>query len=859
MKAVRLMTEYLINPIGIDITKPRLFWNCDEGIKQTAYHIIAKTDDGKIIWDTGKTYSNSMWGEYTGDPLKSRDRVTWNVTLWDENDYSGEINDDSYFELGLLNASDWTAKWITGNYNPKRKKFYPIDCFLKNFEAVNIVKARLYVTACGIYEGRLNGQRIGDYILVPGITDYKKRIQYQTYDVLNLLQDGSNRLEFELADGWYRGSVGAWGLRNQYGKETKLLVQLELIDKNGDYTVINSDDKWQWSNDGPIRMADNKDGEVVDANLIPSYVNKAKETYHKIIPTASNNVSIKDQEVFKPVIISTPSGKTVFDFGQNIAGYISFKLNAKNGQIIKMRFGEMLDDTGEFTQKNIQCTGNILVGKDKVTPLQQIIYTCKEGENHYKTKFAIFGFQYILLETDVDFNSEDFTAIAVYSDIQETSEFKSSNELLNKFVECTVWSAKGNSCDIPTDCPTRERHGWTGDAQIFVGTANYLFNYMPFIKKFLHDIYDWQKRNGKLPQIAPAGGRDFYMAAMDGSVGWADAGVIIPYYLWKQYGDKSILKEYYDSMRKYARFMQRRCGKRQLLSYPLHINNEDRKFAVNKGQAFGEWAEPAEVHKMTWKDFSYSHPEEATAYTCYIMELMEEVALELNQQEDAVEYRKYTDGTRRAYQALMRTEAYSLDTNRQARLVRPLYFKLLDDEQEKYAKERLIKTLDDFNWKLGTGFLSTPFILDVLTDIDIEYAYRLLENEEMPGWLYMPKNGATTIWESWEGTKAQGNIASLNHYAKGAVCEWLFRVMCGVRIDRENHFIISPRPGGHFNHAKVTYNSIYGLVESGWIRENSTIMYEFIIPSNSTATVLLPDTQKFNVCSGVHTFKKVLK
>jgi len=463
----------------------------------------------------------------------------------------------------------------------------------------------------------------------------------------------------------------------------------------------------------------------------------------------------------------------------------------------------------------------------------------------------------MLLETDVVYNANDFTAIAVYSNMEETLEFESSNVLLNKFVECTFWSAKGNSCDIPTDCPTRERHGWAGDAQIFVGTANYLFNYMPFLKKYLRDIYDWQKRNGKLPQIAPAGGRDFYMAAMDGSVGWADAGVIIPYYLWKQYNDKNLLHEYYNSMRKYARFMQRRCGKRQLLSYSLHLSKEDRKFAINKGQAFGEWAEPIEVHKMSWRDFSYSHPEEATAYTCYVMELMEEIALELGKKDDATEYRKYAEGTRKAYQALMRTDKYSLDTSRQARLVRPLYFKLLDDEQEKFAKSRLVEALDDFNWRLGTGFLSTPLILDVLTDIDIEYAYRLLENEEMPGWLYMPKNRATTVWESWEGTKAQGSIASLNHYAKGAVCEWLFRVMCGVRVSGENHFIISPQPGGHFKHAGVTYISIYGCVVSSWVQDDTRILYKVQIPINTTAEITLPDGRCFNICSGVHHWEEI--
>ncbi len=456
----------------------------------------------------------------------------------------------------------------------------------------------------------------------------------------------------------------------------------------------------------------------------------------------------------------------------------------------------------------------------------------------------------------MELKPEEITAIAVYSDMEQTGFFESSNALLNRFVDATIWSTKGNSLDIPTDCPTRERHGWTGDAQIFFETANYLFDYATFSQKYLRDIYDWQKKSGRLPQIAPYGGVDFYMWTMNGSVGWSDAGILIPYRFWKLYGDQQILMNYYDRMKRYAGFMMNRCGKLGLMAKPLGLKGEAAKYAVNVGQSYGEWAEPAEVYPNDWKDMAAPHPEVSTAYTFYVLGCMAEIAEELGHSEDAALFRKYSEGCRKAYQAMAETADYSLDTDRQARLVRPLAFGLLNEKQTEYAQERLIQALENYGWRLGTGFLSTPLILDVLAEFDLDAAYRLLENEEMPGWLFMPKNGATTIWESWEGTQAQGGIASLNHYSKGAVCEWLFKTMCGIQVDGENHFIIAPRPGGHFTHAKASYDSIYGRLESGWRRENGKMVFDLLIPANCTAVLCLPGDAPRHLTAGVWRFER---
>ena len=669
-----------------------------------------------------------------------------------------------------------------------------------------------------------------------------------------LLNNGENVLIAQLADGWYRGSCGAWGINCQYGKETKLLMQLEIAYTDGTAETIGTDGTWDWSNDGPIRFADNKDGEIVEAFRVPSYGGKAKVTSHKVVPSASNNVPVTEHETFRPVLSIAPNGKKLLDFGQNIAGYVSFTVTAKQGQRMLWRFGEMLSDDGNLTLKNIQ-----LSNQKKTTPLQQIEYVCKDGENAYKTSFAVFGFRYAEVETDVALDPEAIRSIAVYSDMDETASFTSSNPLLNRFYDATVWSAKGNHLDIPTDCPTRERHGWTGDAQIFFETAGYLFNFAPFAKKNLNDVFDWQKKNGRLPHITPEGGADFYMWTMNGSVGWSDVGILMPYRYWKLFGDDEILRTFYDGMARYARFMERRCGKTGLMAERVIVDPAVKKYLVNVGQSYGEWAEPEDVCAFVWTDFVAPHPEVSTAYTAYVLNLMAEVSEHLGKTEDAKEFRSFSNGCKAAYQSLVLGGKYDLDTDRQAQLVRPLYMHLLNEQQTAFAKKRLIEALAHYDWRLGTGFLSTPLILDVLTEIDPESAYRLLENEQIPGWLSMPKAGATTIWEAWEGPNStKGGIGSLNHYSKGAVCAWMLKTMCGIRVDGENHFTIMPVPGGHFTHAAATYNSVYGEVVSAWTRENGILTYTITVPANCAATVVLPGEAPKTILSGTYTFRQAV-
>ena len=682
-------------------------------------------------------------------------------------------------------------------------------------------------------------------MLAPGFTDYHKRVQYQTYDVTDLLKKGNNVLTAVLADGWYRGSIGAKGRTNTYGTQTGLYIQLEITDEKGNVKTIVSDESFEWSNDGPIRFADLKDGEIYDAGMVPSYQGKAIVRKADGPFKASNTTFVKEHERFSPDrIIRTSSGKTTYDFRQNIAGYISFKTQAKKGDRIDFVMGELLDENNEVDLTNVQC-----IRKGKRTPLQEVHYVCRDGLNEYKGTFFFAGFRYVTVSSDVEL--ESIESIAVYTDMEETSSFHCSNELINTFYRNTLWSLKGNSIDIPTDCPTRERMGWTGDSQIFFRTAAYLMNYAPFARKHVNDLFDRQWKNGKLSHIVPFSNEDWFMWTMNGSVGWADAGVLIPYRYWQMYGDRRLLEDNYEGIRKYADFMISRAGKwGGIYSRPLGIDGRYRKYAVNKGQSYGEWAEPNDVKAFVWYDFASPHPEESTAYTSWILKIVAEICEMLGKTDNVDRLKEYSEGAKKAYQEMVKTKKFSLDTDRQAKQVRPLYMKLLDEKQDAYARERLVKALENYGWRLGTGFLSTPFILDVLADIDPEYAYRLLENEEMPGWLYMARNNTGTIWEGWEGPHAQTGICSLNHYSKGAVCEWLFRVMCGISVDGENRFVIRPIVGGKETEAGASYESIYGRVSVEWKKKGDGYRYKISIPANTSADIILPDGRKEKVEAG---------
>ena len=844
MRATHLQVEYLTEPMGLGNPKPRFYWNCEGGVTQTAYQIVC-TRAGKTVWDSGKVESSSMTHiAYDGLDLHSRDIVAWSVQLWDENGEPGEKS-ESRFELGLLNDSDWTAKWISGDYKPDPKRRYPADCFKKDFPAKNVVKARLYATARGVYDVTVNGRRIEDFILAPGSTDYRKRIQVQTYDVTEYIKE-KNTIELRLGDGWFRGSVAAYGVTNVFGTQTSVLAQLELTLADGTVRTIGTDESWAWSNDGPIRFADLKDGEVYNATMQPTYSGKAQVvTAPKgVTLCAPDNVPVMEHERFTPSLLP---GK-VLDFGQNIAGYLSFRIKGKKGQRIRIVCTELYDAKEQTVIRNAAETKPAagwtqqklikklmtqkVSGESVETPLQEILFTCSGGEDIYKTSFAVFGFRYAQIIGDVEIKPEDFTAIAVYSDLEQTGDFSCSDERVNQLIKNTRWSMKGNFLDVPTDCPTRERLGWTGDAQVFFHTGAYFMNTAPFFRKWLFDMEDGQYKNGLIPAVLPYNGVEMMYKATGSSVGWADAIYLVPYRYYQRFGDKELLRSCWPMMKKYADYL---------------LKNREKDGHYEKGVHLGEWLEPVEFRDKVY-GAKAKHPEECTAYLYLTMTTMAEIAALLG--EPGGDYEKAAEEAKEAY-----AKYAELDTDRQAKLVRPLALGLLDGEEKKKAQSRLVKAAENFHYRVGTGFLSTPFLLGELTEAGAaETAYNVLMNPEKPGWLYEVEQGATTVWETWEGYVGKGDSGSLNHYSPGAVCQWLFDTCAGIRVMGENHFVITPIPGGTLTHAEASYQSLYGEVKSRWEKTESGIQYSITIPSNCTAEIRLADGRTENVTAGKYQF-----
>ena len=830
MQLINIKTEYLKNPLGIDIAKPTITWNVvGEGIKfQKAFELeyqINGLSQPSIIKETCSTHY-----EFEQD-LDSRDVVTYRLRVQNEVGEWSEFSQMQRFSIGLLQPSDWKAKWIYGDYSVSKKSRYPVDYFKKEFNVNAAIEARLYITALGIYEVYINGVKVGNAVLAPGSTDPRKRVQYDTYDVLPLLKDGQNEIVILLSDGWYRGSIGAKGFTYVFGKNTMVMAQLEI-----DQEIVSTDESWQWSNDGPILFADLKDGEIIDFNKTPSFNGKVRIGKYAHEVTSSNDGHVIVIARSKPTRqFESKTGKVVYEFGNNVAGTIALKVKGKAGSKIHLVLGEMLDENEDVTLKNVQC-----IRKGKKTPLQEIKIALKEGLNEYESKFFYGGFKYAEVVENDGVEVLEIEQLALSSEMERVSTFECSNDLINTFVDNTIRSCRSNFVDIPTDCPTRERMGWTGDSQIIFDTASYLFDCHAFFRKHIKDVYDRQDKNGRLPQIAPYSAEDWFMDVMNGSVGWADAGILIPYRMYLQYGDTHILEAYYEDMVRYAKFMIKRCGPAKglysIYAERLHMSKENKKYQVNTGQSYGEWAEPNDVKAFVWTDFAMPHPEESMAYTVWMMDLMIKISDIIGRAENNALFEEYRDGVKRAYQELVTKPNHTLDTDRQCKQVRPLYLDLLTEEQTDFAKKRLIQALDHYDWRLGTGFLSTPFILYVLEKIDPNYAYKLLLNEKMPGWLYMAKENTGTIWEGWEGPNAQAGIASLNHYSKGALVEWLYKSMLGIKIKGENQFEVSPVIGEGVDHASGSYASLYGEIKVSWKKAKKKTHFEIVVPTNTKVT-----------------------
>ena len=574
----------------------------------------------------------------------------------------------------------WQAKWIDPELQHEAEARQPASVLRRSFTVESTENAVLYITCHGLYEATLNGQRVGDFVLAPGTGDYTKRLTVQCYDVSGLLCLGENELVVTLGDGWYRGSVGIDGLRNYYGADLALLCQLEIDGK----AVLCSDERWEASQQGPTRENDLQQGETYDARMeeIRDWhgVTLRDFGYANLAPTKS--VPILEQERFPGKLIRTPNGETVIDFGQNLAGYTELRVNAKAGQSITLWHGETLDENGNFTQKNFDPGDR---NKNGGIP-QKITYICKEGLNVWKPRFAIFGFRYARVETEIDLTDAAFTAIAVYSEMPQTGFFECGNADVNRLFLNSLWSMRSNFCDIPTDCPTRERAGWTGDAGAFAPTAVLLADCLPVLRKWLGECRLAQGEDGLVQNIAPVNNKGGMISNMlQGSAGWGDACVLVPWALYEAYGDKTILEENYDMMARWLSF----CEKRAQKTRPHNLLNPYKKYLVDEGFHFGEWCQPdVDNTDAMKKTMMFGAPEVATAYYYHSASLMARIAGILDKPEDAKKYAEIAENAKKAYRHTC-TKNGKIVSERQCEYVRPLAFGLLEWDEIKQAADEL--------------------------------------------------------------------------------------------------------------------------------------------------------------------------
>jgi alpha-L-rhamnosidase len=708
-----------------------------------------------------------------------------------------------------------------------------------------IEKARAYVTSHGLYEAELNGQRVGDQLFTPGWTSYSKRLQYQTYDVTKLLKRGANAVGVTLGDGWYRGNIGFSGQRNYYGEHAALLLQIKVTYQGGRAEVIGTDENWKAAT-GPILMSEIYNGETYDARLEKpgwsnagfadsqwSGVHIANHPKDNLISPAGPPV--KRIEELKPIkIFKTPAGEVVADLGQNMVGWVRLTVQGTSGTTVTLRHAEVLDNAGNLY------TANLRAAKETVQ------YTLKGGGvETFEPHFTFQGFRYVSVEGyPGELTPASITGIVIHSDMKRTSEFETAKPLINQLQHNIIWGQKGNFLDVPTDCPQRdERLGWTGDAQVFSRTAAFNMDVAGFFTKWLKDVAADQFETGSVPYVIPNVLGNRASGPPGGSAAWADAAVIIPWNIYLSYGDTRVLAEQYESMARWVEYERQRAGDDYIWSGDFHFGDW-LAFATNRADYPGA---------TTSKDFI------ATAFFAHSTDLLQRTAVVLGKRADAERYAGLLAQIKAAFCREFVTATGRVGEDTQTAYALALQFDLLPEDLRSVAAKRLANEVRT-RGHLTTGFVGTPYLCHVLSRYGyLDEAYLLLNRDQYPSWLYPIKQGATTIWERWDGQKPDGSFQdkgmnSFNHYAYGAIGEWMYRVMAGIEIDEAapgyKHILIQPQPGGGFANVKTTHETMYGTVSSAWKLSDDRFELAVEIPANTTATVRLPQAQLANVLEG---------
>ena len=825
-----LKVEHQKEPLGLSVAIPRFSWKLaseEKDTLQTAYQIMVRCGD-KWVWDSGRVESDqSVLVPYGGEKLEDEKRYTVEITALDN--HGNSAKGETFFETGLFDFSGMQAQMITHDF-PDEETACPV--FYKDFAIVKpIAKACVYATCHGVYELYLNGNRVGDAYMAPGWTSYHKRLQCQYYDVTAQLQT-ENTLEMPVGNGWYKGILSYDTKPNRYGSRVEALAELHLFYTDGSREIIATDESWKVKT-GAIRYSEIYMGETLDTNAPEIRQGKVSVVpFDKKVLTPQESEPVRITKRFAPVRIFTdPKGNHLVDFGQNITGLVEVKIKGEKGQRITLRHAEALDKDGVFYPDTLR------------TAISHDTYILNGEEQTLLPHFTFHGFRYIAVDGADELRPEMFTACAMHSDMDLIGSFHCDNEKVNQLQSNISWALRDNFFDIPTDCPQRdERLGWLGDAQVFSWTAAFNRNTALFFTKWMRDIAAESSLEAGVPHVVPD------IQGSKSSAAWSDAAVIIPWVVYQTYGDKRILEESWQCMHEWVDYIHARVNENGLWM---------------SGYQFGDWLalDREEGYYSVGATDVYLV---ANAYYLYILDLAAKTARVLEKQEEAAYYQNIYDQTLPSFREEYFTARGRIVSETQTGCVLSLHFDLADEKDKDTILHTLIKNIENHKNHLTTGFVGTPYLCHALSDNGAhDMASTLFMKEDYPSWLYAVNMGATTIWEKWnaimpDGTMPDPGLNSLNHYANGAIGDWMYRKIGGInQLDAGyKRFYVKPMFVRGIQEAKTTLETPYGKIESFWQCKNKRIHIKITVPANTTALIYLPEKEgAIEVGSGEYAYE----
>ena len=834
MRLYDLRTEYRINPIGLTVKAPRFSWKMESDEKNTlqnSYQIIVKAQEKnaeRTVWDSGvKEKATSVLISYEGEKLASETRYTVQIFVTDNHGNTSEIAGS--FETGVLDNAEFKAQMITSDF-PEEETACPV--FGKTFALdKKVKKARLYATAHGVYEATLNGQTVGDYRMAPGWTSYHNRLQYQIYDVTELLA-AENEIGITVGNGWYKGILGFYCQPNQYGTQVGAFAELHIEYEDGCKAIIATDETWSVKT-GEIRYSEIYMGETIDTNA-PEIAegNVVVKEFNKAVLTAQENEPVRiTEKIAGKELIVTPKGERLVDFGQIITGVVELHVNGEKGQKIVIRHAEVLDKDGNFYPETLRQAKSI----DS--------FICNGEEQIFRPHFTFHGFRYICVEGLEEFTADQFVACVTHSDMEKTGDFTCSDQKVNRLQSNITWSQRDNFLDIPTDCPQRdERLGWTGDAQVFSWTAAFNRNTALFYTKWMRDVAAESSLEKGVPHVVPD------ILGQYSASAWSDVAVIVPWVVYQIYGDKGILEENWKCMHEWVDYIKNNCEENGLWQ---------------TGFQYGDWLalDKEENADRTGATDKYMI---ANAYYLYVTDLVKKTAEALGKAEEAAKYADLYETTLDAFQREYYTETGRIVSETQTGAILSLYFDLAREKDRKRILNTLLTNIANHKNHLATGFVGTPYICHTLSENgEHEMAATLFMKEDYPSWLYAVNMGATTIWERWnsikpDGTFDESGMNSLNHYAYGSIGDWMYRKVAGLSQLEPGYkkFQVKPMFVKGIEEWGTEFESVYGKIVAKTSCKNGKIHVHVEVPANTTAVIVLPEKEEvYEVGSGIYDYE----